>query len=135
MDWPQKGAKGAKYLYNVLPTLGAVCGVPAPPKSDGLDLSAVLHGGGGRESLVFGYRDVQRALATRDWKMIVYPKVNQTQLFNLEADPYEIFNLASDPKRAATLTKLSSLLDKELTAAGDHQMTKSKQDAGGKHPN
>ncbi len=29
------------YLYDVLPTLGAMCRVPTPPKSDGLDLSAV----------------------------------------------------------------------------------------------
>jgi arylsulfatase A-like enzyme len=109
------------YLYDVLPTLGAVCGVAAPPRSDGLDLSAVLRDSGqtGRSSLVFAYKNVQRAIATHEWKLIRYPKVNQTQLFNLRDDPYEIHNLADDPKCRTTLDMLSAKLKEELAAAGD----------------
>jgi arylsulfatase A-like enzyme len=110
------------YLYDVLPTLGARCGVPAPQKSEGLDLNKVLDGGiGGRESLVFAYRGVQRAIATREWKLIRYPKVNQVQLYNLREDPYEIHNLAGKPEYAARVAELNARLTKELTAAGDKQ--------------
>jgi arylsulfatase A-like enzyme len=109
------------YLYDVLPTLGAWCGVSPPPKSEGLDLSALLRGGGqGRDSLVFAYREVQRAIATQDWKLIRYPKVRRTQLFNLHDDPYEIHNLANDPKYAAKRDTLSARLTRELAAAGDN---------------
>jgi arylsulfatase A-like enzyme len=109
------------YLFDVLPTLGAKCGVSAPPKSEGLDLSAVLRSGsGGRESLVFAYRDVQRAIATRDWKLIRYPHANQIQLFDLRSDPYEIHNLADDAKFGATVAELSLKLKGELTVAGDN---------------
>jgi arylsulfatase A-like enzyme len=110
------------YLYDVLPTLGARCRVPAPPKSEGLELNAVLRGGAGsRESLVFAYRGVQRAIATLEWKLIRYPKVNQVQLYNLRDDPYEIHNLADKPEYAARVAELSARLTKELTAAGDKQ--------------
>jgi arylsulfatase A-like enzyme len=109
------------YLYDVLPTLGAMCGVPPPPKSEGLDLSTVLREDGqtGRSSLVFAYQNVQRALATRDWKLILYPKVNRTQLFNIQNDPYEIDDLAGDPQYAARVAEMTAQLKTELLAAGD----------------
>ena len=111
------------YLYDVLPTLGARCGVPAPPQSDGLDLSKVLREASptGRASLIFAYQNVQRALATRDWKLICYPKVNRTQLFYLRDDPYEIRDLAEKPQYAARVVALTAELNQELAAAGDHQ--------------
>jgi arylsulfatase A-like enzyme len=112
------------YLYDLLPTLGAVCGVPAPSKSDGLNLSAVLRDPSrpGRSEMVFAYKDVQRAIATADWKLIRYPHVNQTQLFNLQDDPYEIHNLAGDPKQASRVAELSALMKKKLAEAGDNQL-------------
>jgi arylsulfatase A-like enzyme len=87
-----------------------------------LNLSAVLRGGGGgRESLVFAYKAVQRAIATSEWKLIRYPKVNQTQLFHLRDDPYEIHNLADKPEFAVKLAELNARLTQELAAAGDKQ--------------
>ena len=63
------------YLYDVLPTLGARCGVKPPPKSEGIDLSATLRdpSHAGRPDLVFAYRNAQRAIATPEWKLIRYP--------------------------------------------------------------
>lgn len=109
------------YLYDVLPTLGALCGVAAPPKSEGLDLSAVLHDPNreGRPSLVFAYRGVQRAIETPEWKLIRYPKAGRTQLFNVPADPYEIHDLADKPEHAAKVAEMNGLLDRNLAAAGD----------------
>jgi len=109
------------YLYDVLPTLGGMCGVPPPPKSDGINFSAVLRDPSrfGRSEMVFAYKDVQRAIATPDWKLIRYPQVNQTQLFDLQADPYEIHNLVADPKQAARVAELSALMKQKLAAAGD----------------
>ena len=110
------------YLYDILPTLGAICGVPPPPHSEGLDLSAVLHGEQteARTSMVFAYRNVQRALVTRDWKLIRYPEVQRTQLFNLRDDPVEIHDLSANPQYSKTLSDLNSQLTRQLAAAGDN---------------
>jgi arylsulfatase A-like enzyme len=110
------------YLYDVLPTLGARCGVAAPPHSDGRNFNAVLSTGRGvgRESLVFAYRHVQRAIATSEWKLIRYPQANQTQLFDLRNDPYEIHNLVDKPEYAARVAELSARMKRELAAAGDN---------------
>jgi arylsulfatase A-like enzyme len=108
------------YLYDVLPTLGAMCGVPPPPKSEGMDLGAVLRDPGrpGRSELVFAYRNVQRAVETPEWKIIRYPHVNRTQLFNLQADPNEMHDLAGDDQYAARLKEMSALLESKLSEAG-----------------
>ena len=121
------------YLYDLLPTLGALCNVPAPPKSEGRDLSALLLDPGlpGRSELVFAYRGVQRAVATKDWKLIRYPRVGQTQLFNLQDDPCEIHNLAGDPKQAARVAELSALLKKKLAEAGDNGAGRNDDHPGG----
>jgi arylsulfatase A-like enzyme len=109
------------YLYDVLPTLGAVCDVPAPSASNGRDLSGVLQDPArpGRSDLVFAYRNVQRAIATPDWKLIRYPKVDRTQLFDLRKDPYEIHDLSGDAKQAARVQELMERLKQRLTEAGD----------------
>ena len=49
---------------------------------------------GVRDTLFLAYRDVQRAVRHGDWKLIRYPKVNVTQLFDLRDDPDELNNLA-----------------------------------------
>lgn len=36
---------------------------------------------------MFAYQAVQRAIRDDRWKLIRYPEVNVTQLFDLEADP------------------------------------------------
>ena len=111
------------YLYDVLPTLGGACGVPAPPKSEGLNLSAVLRDPSkpGRAELVFAYKGIQRAIATKEWKLIRYPQIDQTQLFNLKDDPYEIHNLAGQPVEAKRVAELTALLKQKLAEAGDRQ--------------
>jgi uncharacterized sulfatase len=119
------------YLYDVLPTLGATCGVPAPPKSEGMNLTATLRNPdrAARPDLLFAYQNVQRAIETPQWKMIRYPKADQTQLFDLKNDPYEIHNLAAAPEHAAKAAELTALLNRELAAAGDNEPRR-----GGKRP-
>jgi arylsulfatase A-like enzyme len=109
------------YLFDVLPTLGSVCHVPAPEGNDGLDLSAVLRdpGHAGRSDLVFAYRDVQRAIRDDRWKLIRYPKVDVTQLFDLFTDPFEPRNLADDPAHAIRVRELTARLASELKRADD----------------
>ncbi|HEY1110875.1 MAG TPA: sulfatase, partial [Opitutaceae bacterium] len=41
------------------------------------------------------------------------------ELYDVEADPWQVNNLAADPKYAAELTRLRALLDAEMQRAGD----------------
>ena len=47
------------------------------------------------------YRNLQRAVRTKDHKLIVYPEARVTQLFDLKKDPWEMRNLADKPEYAA----------------------------------
>ncbi len=109
------------YLFDVLPTLGNLCGVPAPSTSEGLDFTAVLRDPTkpARSQLLFAYRDVQRALCDTRWKLIRYPQVDQTQLFDLENDPNETTNLADRPEHVAKVAALTELLRQQQKNFGD----------------
>lgn len=52
---------------------------PEPPAEDGPRL----------QGLLFAYRDLQRAFTDGRWKLIRYPQVNRTQLFDLRTDPHD----------------------------------------------
>jgi arylsulfatase A-like enzyme len=55
----------------------------------------------------------------QQWKLIRYPLVDQTQLFDLQSDPHELTNLATKPEHAAKVAELMTLLQKEMTAHDD----------------
>ena len=53
-------------------------------------------------STIAAYRGVQRALRTKEWKLVLY-NVNgtrTTQLFDLKNDPWQTKNVAADPRYA-----------------------------------
>jgi arylsulfatase A-like enzyme len=109
--------KGARtdamcYLYDVFPTLGAACRVQAPEESEGRDFSAVLREPSlpGRELLQFSYKDVQLSVRDNRWKLIYYPKVDVTQLYDLEADPQEAKDMSAEPEAFEPLFRLAALV-------------------------
>jgi arylsulfatase A-like enzyme len=109
------------YLFDVLPTLGKLCNVSGPKDSDGLDFSACLADPAkpARTNMIFAYKNVQRAVRDERWKLIRYPQVDKTQLFDLQADPHEATNLADKPEHAARVKELMALLAKEMQSSGD----------------
>lgn len=109
------------YLFDVLPTLGKVCGVSGPKTSEGLEFTATLGDPArpARTHLIFAYRNVQRAIRDDRWKLIRYPQVDKTQLFDLQTDPQETTNLADKPNHAAKVAELLALLGKEQQLCGD----------------
>ncbi len=109
------------YLYDLFPTLCAVCGVPAPSGIDGKDLSPVIKGKakGVRTSLYTAYRNSVRAVRTDEWKLIRYPRRNYSQLFNLKRDPLEIDNLANRPECQGTMKEMMALLMEGYKATDD----------------
>ncbi len=109
------------YLFDVLPTIGKICGITGPATSEGIDFSATLRDPAkpARSEMMFAYRNVQRAIRDDRWKLIRYPQVDRTQLFDLQADPQEITNLADKPEHAAKVAELTALLEKAQQQFGD----------------
>jgi arylsulfatase A-like enzyme len=97
------------YLYDIFPTVCELVGIAGPAAIDGRSFAVVLTGksNSARDAIFLAFMDFQRAVRQGDWKLIRYPQVNVTQLFNLRDDPYELHNLSREqPERTRTLTKL-----------------------------
>ena len=111
------------YLFDVMPTLGQLCGVPSPNHTDGQPFTATLRdpAAPARTEMLFAYKGVQRAYRDDRWKLIRYPQVDRTQLFDLQNDPMEVTNLAGLPESAAQIADLTARLKKQQQLAGDTQ--------------
>lgn len=109
------------YLFDVLPTLGKICGVASPNQSDGFDFRATLSDPTrpARKRLMFAYRDVQRGYTDGRWKLIRYPRVDRVQLFDLRSDPHETKNLAADAEQSGRIAELTAALAEEMKANDD----------------
>ena len=109
------------YLYDLFPTICDLARVPAPASSEGQSLVPLLEGRPAkqRDYLFTAYKNVQRAVRTDRWKLIRYPQVNETQLFDLQDDPHELNNLAAKPEYAARLKEMLALLAKAQKECSD----------------
>lgn len=109
------------YLQDVFPTLAELAGVPPLTGTDGVSLLPLARGerAVGREAIFTAYRNVQRAVRDDRWKLIRYPQVDVTQLFDLRADPHETNNLAALPASAAQVEAMTALLRRQQQAFGD----------------
>ena len=97
------------YLFDLFPTVCAAAGATPPPGMAGRDLSPIwtARQPGVRASVFLPYTDTMRAVRDARWKLIVYPKINHQQLFDLKRDPDEIHDLASqNPEEVGRLTFL-----------------------------
>jgi arylsulfatase A-like enzyme len=116
-----KATSAMCYLFDVLPTLGKLCAVPAPATSEGIDLSACFGDPAkpARDHLMFAYRNVQRAIRDDRWKLILYPEVDRVQLFDLRTDPFETTNLAGLQEHAERVASMKALLKTQQVQSGD----------------
>ena len=110
------------YLFDVMPTLGKLCGVAASKDSQGQEFTAVLKDPSqpARPFLMFGYKTVQKALNDGRWKLIRYPHVDRTQLFDLQSDPFETKDLSALPEHAERINAMLAKLGTEMKSDGDN---------------
>jgi len=119
-----KASDAFAYHFDIYPTICEMTGAKAPADIDGKSLVPVMQGvvaraEGVRNAIFLAYKDVQRAVRCGPWKLIRYPQVNKTQLFDLGADPRETKDLAGDPAHAAKIKELTALLAAEQKRFGD----------------
>ena len=109
------------YLLDIYPTVCDLIGGLPPEKIDGVSFKSVLTGQSrsARRELFLSYLSIQRAIRDERWKLIRYPQVNVTQLFDLQADPDEMRNLAADPAHRERVQTMLAQLAKSQPTWGD----------------
>jgi arylsulfatase A-like enzyme len=113
-------------LIDLLPTLCVLTGVAAPQGIDGLSLVPILEQRAGRvRDMVFGeyfgkqaWRVPIRMVRTERWKYVRY-RSDGEELYDLDADPGELRNLARDPGGAAERARLGRELDDWMRRTAD----------------
>lgn len=106
------------YIFDIFPTVAEYLGIASPPTVEGESLRPIIEDPQlpGRGAVFYAYRHFQRGVRTADgWKHIQY-QVDGThteQLFDLNTDPHETQNLATDSTYAAQLRELRELLTTE----------------------
>lgn len=112
---PKGQSDALAYLFDIYPSALELVGGKTPQGLDGKSLAPVMHGKqkAVRDTIFLAYRDVQRAVRKDEWKLIRYPKVDYTQLFNLRDDPDELKNLAANPAQTKKVAELMDLLAQE----------------------
>jgi len=118
---PQGESKALVYLLDIFPTICDLVGTDIPGGLDGKSLKPVIEGrsSGVRDTLFLAYREVQRAVRDSRWKLIRYPQVNVTQLFDLETDPDELTNLADKPENTERIKRLTAEMERWQKSLGD----------------
>jgi arylsulfatase A-like enzyme len=88
---------------------------------DGRSLAPVIKGESEsvRDSLFLSYGKVMRAVRDDRWKLIRYPHIDHTQLFDLKADPHEQKNLADAPEQAKRIERMTALMKQWQLELGD----------------
>jgi arylsulfatase A-like enzyme len=118
---PKGDSKALAHLFDLYPTLCDLAGVPVPAGLDAKSLAPVIKGEKSkvRDCLFTAYRDCQRSIRDDRWKLIRYPLINKTQLFDLQTDPHEMNDLADKPESADKIKELTALLEKTRKEYGD----------------
>lgn len=95
---------------DVAPTVLGAAGLRPPGAMQGGDLAPLYLGGTAppwRDEFFYEHPTItsrdripaSQGVVRRDWKYVYWPEFDHEQLFDLQADPHEVRNLAGDPAR------------------------------------
>ena len=119
---PKGGSTQAfSYLLDIFPTVCSLTGFQAPSGVEGRSLQPIWEGKTSkvRDHVFLSFSKVQRSVRNDRWKLIRYPRINHTQLFDLKNDPHELRNLASAPAHAQRVRQMLRLLAESQREVGD----------------
>jgi len=114
------------YYQDLMPTSLELAGIekPAYVQFNSLLNQAKGHSNEDNYAALYGaYVDLQRMITIDDHKLIVYPKINKTLLFDLKNDPFEMEDLSDKlPKKRqelfSKLVELQTSMNDELIIEG-----------------
>ena len=112
-------------LRDVLPTFLDAAGLPKPLGVEGLSLLDALRGKPWRSVLdlehasCYAPKDGWVALTDQRYKYVYYTVTGMQQLFDLQADPHELRDLAADDASAALVRERRQQMAKHLAVRGE----------------
>ncbi len=109
------------YLMDLYPAVCELAGATLPEGVEAKSILPVVQGKTKalRDALYTAYMNCQRSVRDDRWKLIRYPLVDKTQLYDLTSDPREMTNLADRPEHAAKLAEMTALLTRQQKLWGD----------------
>ncbi len=109
------------YIQDIMATTLALAGGPVPGHVQFKNLLPLIRGKRREQytAIYGGYLDLQRMVRKGDFKLIHYPEVPVTLLFNLEQDPYEQVNLADQVDYSDVVDDLKAEMAALQKATGD----------------
>ena len=118
-----KSTDAFTYILDLFPTVLNLAGASIPTGVDGIDIRPLWTGEKqqNRDALFLSYRNLMRSVRDHRWKLIRYPQVDHTQLFDLENDPHEMRNLAADPAQKARIGTMMGMIQAAQKQYGDNQ--------------
>ena len=117
---PKGDTRAFAYLMDIYPTFCELAGVPVPAGLDARSLAPVIAGKSPsvRDLCFTAYKDCQFSVRDQRWKLIRYPLVDVTQLFDLQEDPHEMADLSGKPGSAPRIREMMDLLENEMARYG-----------------
>ncbi len=109
------------YLQSAFPTTLDYAGIDVPETVEFRSLVPLIEKTSDTSyPAIFGsYKGFQRMVRTASHKLILYPEVDEVQLFDVNEDPLEMNNLATDPAYSDTIEMLFSALQELQEEVGD----------------
>ncbi|MEM8485717.1 MAG: sulfatase-like hydrolase/transferase [Bacteroidota bacterium] len=109
------------YLQSIYPTTCDLAGIPTPATVEFKSLMPLIEQRteSSYDAIFGSYKHFQRMVRTKDFKLILYPEEDQVQLFDMQADPDELNNLAAEAAYQDTMAALFGKLQTLQTEVGD----------------
>lgn len=125
LDLPTGRFEQVVGLQDVMPTLLDIAGVDVPSSVTGESVLGAVRGEPwrdvfhGEHSPCYGKEQAMHYLTDGKEKYIWFPCLGEEQLFDLQKDPQELHDLASDPSQAECVVRWRKVLVKILSERGD----------------
>jgi iduronate 2-sulfatase len=111
-------------LVDVFPTLCELTGAPIPASVQGRSLVPVLHDATAKvHEAALSYDGQQHALRSDRWAFMRYTDETE-ELYEMDADPGQLTNLAKNPEHEATLASFRQQLQVLLKSSGEPKRKK-----------
>ena len=118
-----KSTEAFTYILDLFPTVLGLAGAASPGGIDGIDIRPLWTGEKQktRDTMFLSFRNLMRSVNDGRWKLIRYPQIDHTQLFDLASDPHEMRNLAEEADQRARVERMMGMIRESQKQFGDDQ--------------